>query len=125
MEMQAVKLTELWTRGVLSLQPDHDRRGWYQDFTAQGHRARRQILEVLRVTADGRWFARHRQEWIAETIRVFGFINREHIERKFGISTPQASLDLQLFQAENPDAIRYNRSAKRYEANGGDNDGHA
>lgn len=63
-----------------------------------------------------RWFFVQRQQWIAETIRVFGFINREHIEKKFGISTPQASLDLAQFQRENPDAIAYNKSAKRYEA---------
>ena len=62
-----------------------------------------------------RWFFQHRQEWIAETIRVFGFINREHIERKFGISTPQASMDLRYFQQANPTAIRYNMSSKRYE----------
>lgn len=64
---------------------------------------------------EGRWFVRYRQAWIAETVRVFGFINREHIERKFGISTPQASVDLQLFQSENPRVIHYNKSTKRYE----------
>jgi ribosomal protein L7/L12 len=37
------------------------------------------------------WFIRHRQDWIKETLQVFGFINREHLERKFGVSTPQAS----------------------------------
>jgi hypothetical protein len=63
-----------------------------------------------------RWFFQHRQEWIAETLRVFGFINRQHIERKFGISTPQASVDLAAFQKANPDAISYNQSTKRYEA---------
>jgi hypothetical protein len=62
-----------------------------------------------------RWFERHRQEWIAETLRVFGFINREHIERKFGVSTPQASTDLQTFQRLHPNEIIYNKSAKRYE----------
>lgn len=62
------------------------------------------------------WFAQHRQEWIAETLRVFGFINREHIERKFGISTPQASLDIKRFLRENPDFVTYNLSAKRFEA---------
>lgn len=66
--------------------------------------------------SDCNWFVQQRQEWIAETIRVFGFINREHIERKFGISTPQASYDLSRFQTENPDAIQYNKSSKRYEA---------
>lgn len=65
--------------------------------------------------SDCSWFVRHRQDWIAETLRVFGFINREHIERKFGISTPQASMDLRQYQNERPGAIIYNRSAKRYE----------
>jgi len=63
-----------------------------------------------------RYYFQHRQAWIAETLRVFGFINREHIERKFGISTPQASIDLAAFQKANPEAISYNMSAKRYES---------
>ena len=62
------------------------------------------------------WFAQHRQEWIAETIRVFGFINREHIERKFGVSTPQASADLREYQQHNPGMITYDMSAKKYVA---------
>jgi hypothetical protein len=62
------------------------------------------------------WFTEHRQAWIAETLRVFGFINREHIERKFGVSTPQASYDLKEFQRANPNAITYNKTARRYEA---------
>lgn len=62
-----------------------------------------------------RWFARHRQEWIFETVHIFGFINREHIERKFFISTPQASIDLRLFQRINPGLLTYNKTTKRYE----------
>ena len=62
------------------------------------------------------WFQTHRIEWIAETLRVFGYINREHIERKFGLSTPQASKDLQIFQKLHPDACTYNLSAKRFVA---------
>lgn len=61
-----------------------------------------------------RWFERHRIEWIAETLRVFGFINRQHLMKKFGVSTPQASYDLRSFQEMNPGAITYDRSAKRY-----------
>ena len=30
------------------------------------------------------WAEDYRQNWIAETLRVFGFINREHFKRKFG-----------------------------------------
>lgn len=63
-----------------------------------------------------RWFERHRQEWIAETLRVFGFINRDHLVRKFGISTPQASADLAVFMRANPGCMRYDLSRKRYEA---------
>lgn len=61
-----------------------------------------------------RWFEQTRQEWIAETLRVFGFIQRKHLIRKFGISTPQASADLQRFQGDHPHAIRYDASRKRY-----------
>ncbi len=61
------------------------------------------------------WFGDQRQKWIAETLDIFGFINREHIMRKFGVSVPQASADLRDFQKQNPEAITYNKSAKRYE----------
>lgn len=66
------------------------------------------------------WFADHRQQWIAETLRVFGFINRGHIERKFGISTPQASMDLREFQRRNPTAIEYDTRRKCYVAQAAD-----
>jgi len=65
-----------------------------------------------------RWFEQHRMDWIAETLRVFGFINRGHLERKFGISTPQASNDLAAFMRANPTALTYDLSAKRYVAKG-------
>lgn len=61
------------------------------------------------------WFKQQRLDWIAETIRVFGFINREHLIRKFGISEPQASLDLRDFQETHPLAMQYNPCSKRYE----------
>lgn len=61
------------------------------------------------------WFKRQRVEWIAEMVRIYGFINREHIEKKFGVSTPQASMDLRDAMAEHPNLIEYNRSSKRYE----------
>lgn len=61
-----------------------------------------------------RWFKNYRMEWIAETLRVFGFINREHIQRKFGLSTPQASKDLNLFQKLHPDETSYDLHLKRY-----------
>ena len=61
-----------------------------------------------------KWFERTRQEWIAETLHIFGFIQRQHLMRKFGISMPQASADLQRFQRENPGAMEYDPSGKHY-----------
>lgn len=63
-----------------------------------------------------RWYKNHRMEWIAEMLRVYGFINREHIKRKFGLSTPQASKDLNDFQRKNPDAVTYDLHLKRFMA---------
>lgn len=62
------------------------------------------------------WFEQHRMDWIAESLRVYGFINRQHVMRKFRISQPQASKDLNRYMRQFPRAMRYNLSAKRYEA---------
>lgn len=64
------------------------------------------------------WAEEYRQNWIAETLRVFGFIQRKHLCRKFGISQQQAAIDFGRFQAANPDAMTYDSSAKRYVAAG-------
>jgi len=61
------------------------------------------------------WFQQHRVEWIAESVLIFGFINREHIAKKFGVSIPQASLDINLVIKTYPGLLAYNASAKRYE----------
>jgi hypothetical protein len=55
-------------------------------------------------------------DWIAETLRIFGFINREHLMRKFGVSMPQASKDLNAFLRAHPTAMTYDLSGKRYVA---------
>lgn len=65
-----------------------------------------------------RWFEQQRMNWIAETLHVFGFINRAHLVRKFGVSLPQASMDLQKFQDLRPGAMDYDTSKKCYVANG-------
>lgn len=62
-----------------------------------------------------RWFTQHRQDWIATMLRVYGFINREHIVRMFKLSMQQASKDIQDFLKANPDVMWYNASSKRYE----------
>jgi len=63
-----------------------------------------------------RWFEQTRMDWIAETLAIFGFINRDHLRRKFGISMPQAAKDLGTFARRHPKAMVYNSRTKRYEA---------
>lgn len=65
---------------------------------------------------NGRWFERQRREWITETLHVFGYINRDHLIRKFGISSAQASIDINRYLKRRPDSMTYNTSLKRYEA---------
>ena len=60
------------------------------------------------------WFEQQRISWIVEMLNVYGFINREHLQRKFGISQPQASKDLQTYQRLNPGAMAYDQSRKCY-----------
>jgi hypothetical protein len=60
------------------------------------------------------WAENYRQDWIAETLRVFGFINRAHLCRKFGISQPQAANDFRRFMRERPTQMTYDAKAKRY-----------
>lgn len=64
------------------------------------------------------WFQEHRLAWIKESVEIFGAINREHVMRKFLISTPQASLDIAEVGRRWPDLMTYNKSTKRYERNG-------
>jgi hypothetical protein len=61
------------------------------------------------------WFENQRVAWIAEMLHVYGFINREHMMRKFGISQPQASKDLRSYQMKSSGGMFYNPSSKRYE----------
>lgn len=62
------------------------------------------------------WFRRRRLEWIAEMLKIYGYINRDHLMRKLEISRPQASGDLAAFERENPDTMFYNAHSKRYES---------
>jgi hypothetical protein len=62
------------------------------------------------------WFAQKRQEWIGESLKVYGFINRFHLQRKFGISHAQAAIDFRAFNEKNPDAMQYDNRKKIYYA---------
>lgn len=72
------------------------------------------ILEWMAMT-EGSWVMGQRQAWILEVVQIYGYINREHVMRKFGVSTPQASIILRQFQEHHPNAIVYNKTTKRYE----------
>ena len=61
-----------------------------------------------------RWFENRRIAFIAEMLHIYGFINREHLMRKFDISQPQASKDLQAFQRNSSGSMFYDPSMKRY-----------
>lgn len=61
-----------------------------------------------------RWYKQYRLNWIAESLHIFGFIMREHLERKFGISTPQASIDFRDFMKTSPGSMVYDVSTKLY-----------
>lgn len=60
------------------------------------------------------WSEQQRQAWIDHMLRLHGLINRSHLELRFGISQPQASKDLQVFQRDHPDRMRYDLSKKCY-----------
>jgi hypothetical protein len=62
------------------------------------------------------WCSEQRQAFIAEMLHIYGFINREHLMRKFRISQPQASYDLRTFMETHPRAMRYDLSRKCYVA---------
>jgi hypothetical protein len=60
------------------------------------------------------WFTRTRLDWIDEMLRIYGFLRRDHLVRKFGISVPQASKDLAAFLRLHPDRMTYDLHLKCY-----------
>lgn len=60
------------------------------------------------------WFVETRLAWIKESVEIFGFINREHIQKKFGVSTPQASVDIREALSRWPNLMAYDKSLKQY-----------
>lgn len=62
------------------------------------------------------WFADQRQNWIAQMLKVYGFINRQHLMRNFGISNAQAALDFKSFNNTNPGEMLYDSTQRCYVA---------
>lgn len=63
-----------------------------------------------------RWGVEQRLEFIEFRLFWEGAINRADIIECFGVSTPQASKDLSLYQARAPGNMLYDARAKRYVA---------
>lgn len=61
-----------------------------------------------------RWGIERRLEFIEFRLFWEGGVNRSDIVDEFGVSVPQASKDLALYQEQAPDNIYYDRSRKRY-----------
>jgi hypothetical protein len=61
------------------------------------------------------WYLDHRRQWILEMLDIYGFINRGHVVRKFGISEQQVAIDFRQLLKDEPDAMIYNVTTKRYE----------
>ena len=60
------------------------------------------------------WYAKQRYNWINESLRIYGFINRAHVVEKFGCSNAQAGNDLRLFARENADWVQYDNCRRTY-----------
>ena len=70
---------------------------------------------MLAADAKGfRWGLERRLEFIEFRLFWEGGVNRSDIVEEFGVSVPQASKDLSLYQEQAPENIRYDRSEKRY-----------
>ena len=63
-----------------------------------------------------RWGVEKRLEFIEFRLFWEDGINRADIVSQFGISVPQASKDLTLYEEKAPGNLRYDKSAKRYRA---------
>lgn len=61
-----------------------------------------------------RWGVEQRLEFIEFRLLWEGGVNRSDIIRMFGVSVPQASKDLTLYQERAPGNVEYDKSAKRY-----------
>src|SRR4051812_14242301 len=61
-----------------------------------------------------RWGIERRLEFVEFRLFWEEGVNRSDIVGEFGVSVPQASKDLALYQEQAPDNIRYDRSLKRY-----------
>lgn len=60
------------------------------------------------------WFQEQRFAWIKESVEIFGYVNRSHIVKKFGITKAQAAVDIREVKSRWPDLMEYDLTGKRY-----------
>lgn len=63
-----------------------------------------------------RWAERRRIEFIGYRLRNGETVNRADIIQKFGVSIPQASMDIRRFKEAHPGAMKYDLTRKTYMA---------
>jgi len=63
---------------------------------------------------DVRWGLKRRFELIEWRAYWLGRVNRSDLEERFGVSTPQASVDLRAYQEAAPENIEYSPTEKAY-----------
>jgi predicted DNA-binding transcriptional regulator YafY len=66
------------------------------------------------MTPKMRWGTERRLEFIEFRVFWDGGVNRSDLTERFGVSVPQASTDLSLYQKLAPDNLVYDASEKRY-----------
>ncbi|HTE35732.1 MAG TPA: hypothetical protein VK630_04235 [Reyranella sp.] len=64
-----------------------------------------------------------RLTWIADTLRIVGFVSRRQLMARFAIDAHLASLDLQEFQRRHPRAMRFDQARKHFVATREQDDG--
>jgi hypothetical protein len=62
----------------------------------------------------GNFWQEYRLRFIDFLLHHYGTLNREQLEDYFGISTPQASKDINEYDARAPGNLVYDYSAKTY-----------
>ena len=62
-----------------------------------------------------KYFINLQLEWMHESLRVYGYINRSHLMTKYGQSNANSALDLKAFHERYPGFCKYNTVTMRYE----------
>jgi len=61
-----------------------------------------------------RYFEQLRIAWIIEMIEIYGFINRSHVSKKFGVTVQVASSDFDKVKKLHPHLMQYDNNQKCY-----------